>query len=67
MEAAAVDMSKDMKGMLLAVLRGGWNGAVGRRRCCGPVAGLPPDGKITGGTFAMGRSGDECDDGFLPL
>ncbi|GJU48132.1 hypothetical protein Tco_1217687 [Tanacetum coccineum] len=49
-EAGDEPMSKDMKGRLGVDERGGWKGAVGRRRW-GPVAlGLPPDGKITGGT-----------------
>lgn len=50
--AAAEPTSKDMNGMLGFAGRGGWNGAVGRRRCAtaaGP--GLPPAGKTTGGTL----------------
>lgn len=52
--AAAEPMSKDMKGMALGFEeeREGWNGAVGRRRFwVVPVDGLPPEGKITGGTL----------------
>ena len=51
MEAAGDEpMSKDMKGRLGLDERGGWKGAVGRRRWGPAVLGLPPDGKITGGT-----------------
>ncbi|KAH7848217.1 hypothetical protein Vadar_007728 [Vaccinium darrowii] len=54
-EAAAEQMSKDMKGLALGFEeeeREGWNGAVGRRRFwVVPVDGLLPEGKITGGTL----------------
>nr|GEU59193.1 UBN2 domain-containing protein [Tanacetum cinerariifolium] len=49
-EAGDELMSKDMKGRLGVDERGGWKGAVGRRRWGAVALGLPPDGKITGGT-----------------
>lgn len=53
MEADAADpMSKDMKGMLEG--RGGWNGAVGTRRCWRFPGGLPPL------TPPPGTAGDAC-------
>jgi len=51
--AAAEPISKDMKGIPEFDGRGGWNGAIGTRRCWmfPPVAtGFPTDGKTTGGT-----------------
>ena len=49
--AAADPTSKDIKGILGFAVRGGWNGAVGRRRCAAAGPGFPPDGKTTGGTL----------------
>lgn len=62
-EEVAEPMSKDMNGMPDPEGRGGWNGAVGTRRCWTlPLEGVPPEGKTTGGTvncFDMARPSED--------
>ncbi|KAK6156285.1 hypothetical protein DH2020_010533 [Rehmannia glutinosa] len=56
-DAAAELTSNERKGRPGFEDLGGWKGAVGKRRCWAPegATGFPPDGKTTGGTFAMDR------------